>query len=93
MSLSQAECDAIVRIAASHGAHHVRVFGSEARGQARPESDLDLLVVLDPDRSLLDLIAIKQDIEDLLARDVDVVTETALSVYIREDVLKEAVPL
>lgn len=81
----------ILRIAASHGARDIRIFGSLARGEARPGSDLDVLVKLDPGRSLLDLIAIKQDLEDLLECEVDVVTEAALSPYIRDQVLKEAV--
>jgi uncharacterized protein len=83
----------ILRIAQSHGARRVRVFGSAARGEAHPDSDLDLLVDLEPGRSLLDLVAIKQDLEDLLGREVDVVTEAAVSPYLREQVLHEAVPL
>jgi len=81
----------ILRIATVHGAHNVRVFGSLARGEAGPESDLDILVKLDPSRSLLDIIAIKQDLEDLLGCEVDVVTEAAISPYIRDQVLKEAI--
>jgi predicted nucleotidyltransferase len=83
----------ILRIAGNYGAHNVRVFGSLARGQAGPDSDVDLLVKLDPGRSLLDLIAIKQDLEDLLGCQVDVVTEAAISPYIGEHVLREAVSL
>lgn len=83
----------IIRIAASHGARNVRVFGSVARGEAGPESDLDLLVQLAPGYSLLDLVAIKQDLEDLLGCEVDVVTEAAISPYIRERVLPEATNL
>ncbi len=83
----------ILRIASKHGAHSVRVFGSTARREARPDSDLDLLITLEPDRSLLDLVAMKQDLEDLLGRPVDVITEAALSPYIREQVLREAVEL
>jgi predicted nucleotidyltransferase len=83
----------ILRIAASHGAQNVRVFGSLARGEAGPESDIDILVELDPGRSLLDIIAIKQDLEDLIGYEVDVVTEAAISPYIREQVLKEAISL
>jgi hypothetical protein len=83
----------IVRVAQSHGATSVRVFGSRARGDARPDSDLDLLIKLEPRRSLLDLIAIQQDLEDLLGCKVDVVTENGLSPYIRERVLAEALPL
>jgi uncharacterized protein len=83
----------ILEIVAQHGACNAKVFGSTVRGQAGPDSDLDLLVKLDPGRSLLDLIAIKQDMEDLLHCDVDVVTEAAISPYIREQVLREAVSL
>ena len=83
----------ILRIAASYGARNVRAFGSVARGEAGPDSDLDLLVQFDPGASLLDLIAMKQDLEDLLSCQVDVVTEAAISPYIREQVLKEAVSL
>jgi len=74
-------------------AKNVRVFGSLARGEGREGSDLDLLVTLSERRSLLDLVGLKQDVEDLLHRPVDVVTERALSPYLRERVLSEAVPL
>jgi predicted nucleotidyltransferase len=81
----------ILSIAASHGARNVRVFGSFARGEAvRGISDPDLLLQLAPGYSLLDIIAIKQDLEDLLGCEVDVVTEAAISPYIREQVLREA---
>ena len=83
----------ILRIAQSHGARTVRVFGSRARGDARDDSDLDLLVGLEPGRSLLDIVAIKQDLEDLLGYPVDVVTEGGLSPYLRERILAEALPL
>ena len=90
--LEQRRAD-ILRVARAHGAVRVRVFGSVARGDARPESDIDLLVDLEPGRSLLDLVAIKQDLEDLLGHEVDVVTESAVSPYLRERVLREAVLL
>ena len=83
----------ILQIAARHGARTVRIFGSVARGEAGPGSDVDVLVNLNPGRSLLDIVAIKQDLEDLLGRKVDVVTEAAISPYIREHVLEEAVEL
>lgn len=83
----------IRRLATAHGVVRVRVFGSHARGEAAATSDLDLLVDLAPDRDLLDLIAFKLDIEDLLGRRVDVLTEAALSPYLREEVLAEARPL
>lgn len=58
----------ILRIAASHLASNVRVFGSAARGEDRPDSDLDLLVEMEPGRSLLDLVGLGQDLEDLFHR-------------------------
>lgn len=85
--------DEILRIAASYGAQDLRVFGSVSRGEAADTSDVDILVKLEPGRSLLDIIAIKQDLEDLLGCKVDVVTEDAISPYIREQILKEAVSL
>ncbi len=84
---------AILAIARTHDAEGVRVFGSTVRGEAGPRSDIDILVDLEPGRSLLDLVAMKQDLEDLLGRKVDVLTEAAISRYIREQVLREAVPL
>ncbi|MGE0131141.1 MAG: nucleotidyltransferase family protein [Blastocatellales bacterium] len=83
----------ILRIAKDHGAEQVSLFGSTVRGEAKPDSDIDLLVRLEPERSLLDLVAIKQDLEDLLGCEVDVVTEASLSPYIRDTVLKDAVIL
>jgi len=83
----------ILRVAAEYGASDVRLFGSTARGDSVPESDVDILVRLESGRSLLDLIAIKQDLEDLLGAKVDVVTEASVSPYMRAQVLKDAVPL
>ena len=83
----------ILAIAASHGARNLRVFGSVARGEARPDSDIDFLVDLDADRSLLDLGGLLMDLQALLGRSVDVVTEKGLRQRIRDRVLKEAVPL
>jgi predicted nucleotidyltransferase len=80
----------ILRIAAEHGAHNVRIFGSVARGESGDGSDLDVLVRLDDDRSLLDRVALKQDLEDLLGCRVDVVTEGALHRLLRDRILAEA---
>ncbi|MCD4825228.1 MAG: nucleotidyltransferase family protein [Phycisphaerae bacterium] len=89
----QAQKGEILRIASEHGGHNLRVFGSIARGAATEESDIDLLVEMDEDRSLLDLIAIKLDLEETLGHKVDLVTEGALHRLIREEVLKEAITL
>jgi hypothetical protein len=83
----------ILRIAAQHGARNVRLFGSAARGEARPDSDIDVLVEFEPGRTLLDRIGLMQDLEDLLGRKVDVVTEKALHRMIRQQVLEQAVRL
>ena len=83
----------ILQLAAPHGARNVCAFGSLARGEARPDSEVDILIALDPERSPLDLVALKQDLEDLLACKVDVVTEAAVSPYIRPQVLRDAVAL
>lgn len=83
----------ILAIASKHGAHNLRIFGSVARGESKPESDLDVLVEMEPGRSLMDHVALMQDLEDLLQRKVDVVSERALHWYIRDRVLAEATPL
>ncbi len=83
----------IFRLATANGATRVRNFGSFARGTARPDSDLDLLIDLEPGRHLLDLVAIKQDLEDLLGRPVHGVTEAAISPYIRDEIVRDAIPL
>ncbi len=85
--------DEILRVATRHGAHHVRVFGSVVRGEVSEDSDVDFLVQLDRDRSLLDHVALMQDLEDLFGCRVDVVTERALHRLVRDRVLAEAVPL
>jgi predicted nucleotidyltransferase len=81
------------RIAAAHGAGNIRVFGSVGRGEQDASSDLDLLVDMAEGRSLFDLIALSNDLEESLGVDVDVVTEASLSPYIRDRVLDEAVAL
>ena len=85
--------DAILALAAKHGASNVRVFGSVAEGKADDASDVDFLVDMEPDRSLLDLGGLLMDLQDLLDRKVDVVTEPALHWYIRDRVVQEARPL
>jgi len=84
---------AILEIAARHGAHNVRVFGSVARGEAGPESDVDFLVDLEEGRDLFDLGAMLMDLQDLLGCRVETMTEPALHGRIRENVLREVVPL
>jgi predicted nucleotidyltransferase len=92
-ALLKQQREAILQIAAKHGAYNVRIFGSVARGEARPDSDIDILVQLEDGRSLLDQVALIQDLEDLLGRKVDVVEPEGLHWYIRDQILSEAIPL
>jgi len=85
--------DEVLRIAASYGARNVRVFGSVARGEVGPKGDVDFLVEMEEGRSLLDLVGLWQDLENLLGCKVDVVEPEGLHWYIRDRVLQEAVPL
>jgi predicted nucleotidyltransferase len=83
----------ILRIAASHGARNVRVFGSVARGEADEKSDIDLLVEFELGRSLLDHAGLWLELQELLGCKVDVVSERGIKPRIRERVLREAMPL
>ena len=85
--------DEILRLAASRGARNVRVFGSVARGEARADSDIDLLVDVESGRSLLDVVGLWLDLEDLLGRKVDLLTEGGVNPHLRETILTEARPL
>jgi len=85
--------EAIKRVAANYGAHNVRLFGSVARREAHSDSDVDVLVDLEPDRSLFDLGGLMMELQELLGCKVDVVTEQGLRPRIRERVLRDAVPL
>lgn len=85
--------DELLALAAQRGASNLRVFGSIARDEAGPASDVDLLVDLEPGRSLMDLGGLVMDLADLLGVDVDVVTEASLRPRVRTRVLAEAVAL
>ena len=85
--------DRIVALAERHGAHNVRVFGSVARGQANPESDVDLVVDFERGRSLMDHGELMMDLEEVLGCRVEVVSERGLRDRFRARVLADAVPL
>jgi hypothetical protein len=91
--LLQSKRSQIIKIAARHGAQKVRVFGSVVRGDARPDSDIDFLVDMEGGRSLLDLVKLSQDLEELLHRKVDVLTDGGLSPHLEQHIHAEAVPL
>ena len=83
----------ILEIAARNGAVNVRVFGSVARGEDRPDSDIDFLVNLESGRSLLDLARLLRELNTLLGYPVDVITEAGLRPRIKPQVLRDARPL
>jgi uncharacterized protein len=83
----------ILRLAFNRGATNVRVFGSLVRGTNKDTSDIDLLVDFSADKSLLDQVGLKQDLEALLGCSVDVVEPGGISPYLAESILAEAVPL
>ncbi len=85
--------DEILRVASRHGAYNVRVFGSVARGDARPDSDVDFLVDVGPKRTAFFPGGLIADLEELLGRRVEVVTPGGLYARLRDRVLREAVPL
>jgi predicted nucleotidyltransferase len=89
----QAHREDILRAAERRGARNVRVFGSVARGEAGPESDVDFLVEFEPGRNLLDWGGLWSELEEILGCEIDVVSEDSIHPLIRERVLKEAVPL
>ena len=91
--LLQAKRDDILRTATTYGISNVRVFGSVVRGEADEASDIDLLVDVEPGRTLFDLDELLAYLQNLLGHDVDIVTEKGLNRRVRERVLKEAVPL
>lgn len=81
----------IVRVAEAHGACRVRLFGSVARGEESPASDVDLLVTLAPGRTRLDLARLEARLERVLERRVDVVPDSGLREPFRTAVLRDAV--
>ncbi|MFH0822941.1 MAG: nucleotidyltransferase family protein [Pseudomonadota bacterium] len=83
----------ILRIAATHGARNVRIFGSVARGESDEKSDVDLLVTFTPGTTLLDHAALIIELGELLGCKVDVASERGLRPRVKERVMSEAVPL
>jgi predicted nucleotidyltransferase len=83
----------ILGCATYHGARNVRVFGSVVRGESGALSDVDLLVEMEPGRSLIDLVGLWQDLEDMLGTHVDVLSDGGVSPHLRERIYAEAVSL
>lgn len=89
----QRERESIQRIARAHRATRIRIFGSVARGTDGPESDLDLLVAMEPDATFFDLVAMEEEIEKLIGVPVQVVSERGLKPSVVDMILREAVPV
>ena len=83
----------VLEVARRHGASNLRVYGSIAKGLEHERSDLDLLVDLSPEHSLLGVISLRQDLEDLLGCSVDLTEATSLHPLIRDEILGQAVVL
>jgi predicted nucleotidyltransferase len=82
--------DAVLAIAARHGVSQIRLFGSVARGEERPDSDIDLLIDLDDDRGFADYLAFAEEIEKLFGRRVEIVLNRSLSRHFRPYIEAEA---
>ncbi|PLX50505.1 MAG: nucleotidyltransferase [Desulfobulbaceae bacterium] len=83
----------ILAVARQHGIATMRVFGSVARGEETPQSDIDFLVELEKGRTVLDLGGALIKLQELLGRKVDIVTERGLHWYLHDKIIKEARPL
>lgn len=93
MHLSADDTKIIIQVAQKHGAKSVSLFGSFARGDAQPSSDIDILVEFESGRSLFDLIRLERELSETLGREVDVVTPNSLYPRIRARVMEEKVPV
>ena len=91
--LRESKREQILQLARNRGAHNIRVFGSLARGEHGASSDIDFLVDLDPDRTLMDLGGLLMDLQRMLGVRVDVATEDMLRKRVRDQALRDAVPL
>jgi predicted nucleotidyltransferase len=91
--LVEAHRDEIQAIVARHGGRSIAIFGSVARGDERPGSDIDFLVELEPDARPIEILSIGVELEDALGVKVDVGTPASLRAHLRDEVLAEALPL
>lgn len=93
LNFLKAKRNEILEIANRYGAYDIHVFGSVARGEDKPDSDIDFLVKFESGRSLRDEVGLIQDLEALLGRKVDVGEPEALHWYVKDKILQEAIPL
>lgn len=83
----------LLAIASKRGASNIRIFGSVSRQEETADSDVDFLVTLEQDRSLLDLAGLQQDLSSYLSHNVDVIPDDSLNKYLRDRIINEARPL
>lgn len=83
----------ILRLAQAHGALNIRVFGSVATGDNRPDSDIDFLIDLEPGRNIFDVARLMGDLRDLLGTQVDVLESRSIHPYLHDRILNQAVVL
>jgi predicted nucleotidyltransferase len=89
----RARRDEILRLAEQYGASNVRIFGSVARGEARPDSDVDIVVDFPPKKSIFELVGLWLDLKELIGAEVSLVTDDALDGKFKSNVERDAVPL
>ncbi|MGO9684318.1 MAG: nucleotidyltransferase family protein, partial [Beijerinckiaceae bacterium] len=82
--------EALLEIAARHGASNLRLFGSVLRGEERPDSDVDILIDIEEDRGFDSYLALAEELETLLGRRIDLITERSLSPFFRPFIEAEA---
>lgn len=92
-TLLQEKREEILAIANSHGAYNVRIFGSTARNEANENSDVDILVSFERGRTLIDLVSLNDELETLLGKKVQVVTDGAIPPSLKDTILSEAIAI
>jgi predicted nucleotidyltransferase len=93
LDLLRSRREEILALAAQYGVDNIRVFGSVARGEDKPDSDIDFLIRIARDRSLTDFVGFKLDTEELLDRKCDIVSENGMNPLLQGIILSEARPL
>ncbi|EJG06705.1 DNA polymerase beta domain protein region [Methanofollis liminatans DSM 4140] len=90
-TLTEKICETIVRVLTQNDAERIAVFGSYARGEAGPESDIDILVRFGRTKSLIEIVRIEDELKAALHRNVDLVTEKAVSPYLADAIRRDEV--